>query len=27
VSKLMADVMTTQGDRHGIEGAPRNDGH
>jgi hypothetical protein len=27
VLKLMADVMTTQGDRHGIEGAPRNDGH
>jgi cytochrome c-type biogenesis protein CcmH/NrfG len=27
VLKLMADVMTTLGDRHGIEGAPRNDGH
>jgi hypothetical protein len=27
VSKLMADVMTSQGDRHGIEGAPRNEGH
>jgi cytochrome c-type biogenesis protein CcmH/NrfG len=25
VLKLMADVMTTLGDRHGIEGAPRND--
>jgi tetratricopeptide (TPR) repeat protein len=27
VLKLMADVMTTLGDRHGIEGAPRNEGH
>ena len=27
VEKLMADVMTTLGDQHGIEGARSNDGH